>query len=310
MNINVRKINDHKEEYMNLLLEADPDRDVINQYIEDGELYVLIEDNEVVCEAVIVKKDNNICELKNIATVEGKRGHGYAKKLIKYLINEYKGKYSKMIVGTTENNIPFYVKCGFDKYYKTVKNFFVDNYKEEIWDNKLHCIDMYYYYMELPPQYHIEKIDVQDRNQVNQILIDEWESTDIIVRGNIIDGTKLNGFLAKSDKNVIGLVTYLIYENKECEIISLNSFKENIGIGTELIEKVKNVAIESKCNLLKLVTTNDNVEALKFYQKRGFTISNIYNNAIEESRKLKPEIPLYAENEIPIRDEIELRMEL
>lgn len=54
-----------------------------------------------------------------------------------------------MIVGTTENNIPFYVKCGFDKYYKTIKNFFTDNYSEEVWDGDLQCIDMYYYYINL-----------------------------------------------------------------------------------------------------------------------------------------------------------------
>ena len=65
--------------------------------------------------------------------------------MIKFLSDNYKTKYEKMIVGTTENNIPFYVKQGFDKYEKTIKNFFVDNYKEEIIDEGLHCIDMYYY---------------------------------------------------------------------------------------------------------------------------------------------------------------------
>ena len=50
-----------------------------------------------------------------------------------------------MIVGTTENNIPFYVKQGFDKHFKTVKNFFVDNYDEELFDSDLKCSDMYYY---------------------------------------------------------------------------------------------------------------------------------------------------------------------
>lgn len=50
-----------------------------------------------------------------------------------------------MIVRTTQNNIPFYVKSGFDRYYKTDYNFFVNNYKEEVWDGDLHCIDMYYY---------------------------------------------------------------------------------------------------------------------------------------------------------------------
>lgn len=68
-----------------------------------------------------------------------------AKMLIQYVFNEYKGKYKRMIVGTTENMIPFYVLNGFTKYYKTVKNFFIDNYEHEIWDGNLQCIDMYYY---------------------------------------------------------------------------------------------------------------------------------------------------------------------
>ena len=72
-----------------------------------------------------------------------------AKKMIKYLFDNYKSKYKKMLVGTSENNIPFYVKQGFDKYEKTIKNFFVDNYKEEIWDENLQCIDMYYYSKDL-----------------------------------------------------------------------------------------------------------------------------------------------------------------
>ena len=94
---------------------------------------------------MITEVDENVCELKNIATVEKYRRQGYGKKMIKYLFDTYKQKYKKMIIGTTENNIPFYVKVGFDKYYKTVKNFFIDNYKEEIWDGNLQCIDIYYY---------------------------------------------------------------------------------------------------------------------------------------------------------------------
>ena len=69
--------------------------------------------------------------------------------MLKYLTDNYKQKYKKMIVGTSENNIPFYVKLGFDKYEKTIKNFFIDNYDEEIWDGDLQCIDMYYYSKEL-----------------------------------------------------------------------------------------------------------------------------------------------------------------
>ena len=141
----IRKERENKEQYMDLLLEADPSKEMINKYLSDGELFVLTYNDEPTCIAVITKIDNDTVELKNIATKENYRGKGYGKKMLKYLVDNYKIKYKKMIVGTTENNIPFYVKQGFDKYEKTIKNFFVDNYKEEIYDNGLKCIDMYYY---------------------------------------------------------------------------------------------------------------------------------------------------------------------
>ncbi len=141
----IKKEKENKEQYMDLLLEADPSKEIIQKYLKDGDLFVLTYKEEVACVAVVTKVDDNSVELKNIATVEKYRGQGYGKKMIKYLIDNYKPRYNKMIVGTTENNIPFYVKQGFDKYEKTIKNFFVDNYKEEIWDGDLHCTDMYYY---------------------------------------------------------------------------------------------------------------------------------------------------------------------
>ena len=145
----IKKEKDNKEQYMNLLLEADPEKEVIEKYLKDGELFVLTYKDEVACAAVVTKVNDATCELKNIATTEKFRGQGYGKKMIKYLFDNYKQKYEKMIVGTSENNIPFYVKAGFDKYYKTIKNFFVDNYKEEVWDENSHCIDMYYYSKDL-----------------------------------------------------------------------------------------------------------------------------------------------------------------
>ena len=158
-------------------------------------------------------------------------------------------------------------------------------------------------------EYSIEKITDKNRQQVNEILKREWEATDIIVRGKIIDGTKLDGFVAIKDNIIIGLITYMI-ENNECEIVSLNSFEENKGIATRLINIVKELAINKNCTRLKLITTNDNIRGIEFYQKRGFILSNIYINAVENSRKLKPAIPLYADNGLPIRDEIEFEVKL
>ena len=141
----IKKEKENKEQYMDLLLEADPSKDMINDYLRDGELFVLTYKDDVACVAVIIRIDDETIELKNIATKEIYRGQGYGKKMLKYLADNYKVRYKKMIVGTSENNIPFYVKQGFDKYEKTVKNFGEDNYDEKIHNANAICIDKYYY---------------------------------------------------------------------------------------------------------------------------------------------------------------------
>ena len=147
--MNIKREKDNKEQYMDLLLEADPSKDMINNYLKNGELFVLTYKDDVACIAVVTKIDEDTAELKNIATKKEFRGNGYGKKMLKYLADNYKQKYKKMLVGTTENNIPFYVKQGFDKYEKTIKNYFIDNYDEEIIDGDLVCTDMYYYSKDL-----------------------------------------------------------------------------------------------------------------------------------------------------------------
>lgn len=161
--------------------------------------------------------------------------------------------------------------------------------------------------MENKLNYELKEITEENRELTNKILINEWETTDIIIRGKVVDGTKVPGIVAYKDDEIIGLITYII-ENNECEIVSLNSYIENKGIGTNLIQKVKEIATKENCTRLKLITTNDNIRAIEFYQKRGFTFATLYKNAIEISRKLKPEIPMYADNGLPIRDEIEFEM--
>ena len=105
----------------------------------------------------------------------------------------------------------------------------------------------------------------------------------------------------------IGLITYNLTE-KECEIVSLNSFQENSGIGSLLIEEVRKAADKRNCSRIWLITTNDNTKALRYYQKRGFHLVNLYPDSIKLSRKLKPGIPLNGIDNIPIRDEIEMEI--
>lgn len=151
----------------------------------------------------------------------------------------------------------------------------------------------------------IERISAETRNLVNQFFIDNWFSTDMSVRGEIIDGTKLDGFLLQEDSKIIGLVTYKFYENI-CEIISLDSKKENIGIGSALLKEAEKVATDNDCKKMRLITTNDNMRALQFYQKRGYCLTKLYPNAMDEVRKIKPSVPELGDNDIPLRDEIEL----
>ncbi len=143
--VNIKKEKDNKEQYMGLLLEADPSEDMINKYLKDGDLFVLTYKDEVAGIAIVLEIDKDVVELKNIVIKNQYRGQGLGKKMLKYLADNYKTRYKKMIVGTTENNIPFYVKQGFDKYEKTIKDFFIDNYEEEIKDGELVCTDMIYY---------------------------------------------------------------------------------------------------------------------------------------------------------------------
>ena len=157
-------------------------------------------------------------------------------------------------------------------------------------------------------KFKIRPISKQDKLWVRDTLIREWGSLQIVSRGKVFTGDKLPGFVAESeDQDRLGLITYFI-SGEDCEIVTLNSFFCNKGIGTALIEKVKNIAISNGCNRIFVVTTNNNLEAQKFYQNRGFILKRIYPNAVENSRKLKPQIPFKDEKGRLIKDEIELEI--
>ena len=155
----------------------------------------------------------------------------------------------------------------------------------------------------------IEIVNKDNRNLVNKFFIDNWFSTDMDLRGEVIDCTKIDGFLIQEEGTIIGLITYKFFGDI-CEIVSLDSKIENIGIGTNLLKEAENVAINNNCKKMRLITTNDNMRALQFYQKRGYCLTKLYPNAMEEVRKIKPNVPELGDNGIPLRDELELEKEL
>ena len=141
------------------------------------------------------------------------------------------------------------------------------------------------------------------------LIKDVWASIRIVSKGKVHDANDLPGIIAIYKNNRVGLIIYNIIGN-ECEIVSLNSLKENIGIGTALLKQIERISTLKGCKRLWVITTNDNIDALRFYQKKDFRIVAIHLNALEQSRKLKPEIPVLGSNDIEIRDEIELEKTL
>jgi ribosomal protein S18 acetylase RimI-like enzyme len=139
-------------------------------------------------------------------------------------------------------------------------------------------------------------------------IIRRWGGDYVVTRGRKVYPVELEGLYAvdgKGDK--VGLLTYEVIGD-QCEIVTLDALKKFRGIGTALIEKIRQVAMERGCTRLWLITTNDNLEAIRFYQRRGFTIAAVHINALAESRKLKTSIPKIGLFGIPLRDEIEFEM--
>jgi GNAT superfamily N-acetyltransferase len=159
------------------------------------------------------------------------------------------------------------------------------------------------------PDITILPINAADHKWVAQFMHEQWGSDKAISRGVVHYPQNLPGFVAMNDGEKVGLVTYNILD-ESCEIVTINSIHPSSGVGAALIEAVRNIAIKSGCKRLWLITTNDNMNALRFYQKRGFTLVAVHRDALEHSRKLKPEISLIGNDGIPLRDEIELEMML
>lgn len=174
----------------------------------------------------------------------------------------------------------------------------------------------------------IERID---REWIAHFMDQHWGTTQIVSRGKAVYGHLLPGFVAERpvegdeepDNEIpedndeaedpvqpvkrIGLVTYNIEDNA-CEITTLNSLEEERGVGGALVDAVVTAMKEAKVKRIWLITTNDNLPALKFWQKRDFHLVTVHRDAIQEARRIKPQIPITGYEGIPIRDELELEM--
>ena len=140
----IKKITENKNDFMDLLLLADEQENMIKKYLYRGDLFALY-DNGLKTVSVVTKEDTETYEIKNLATYEKSQGKGYGTRMLKYIIEEYKNKCRKLLLGTGDNSkiLSFYKKFGF-VYSHTVKNFFVDNYDHEMFEDGKQLVDMIY----------------------------------------------------------------------------------------------------------------------------------------------------------------------
>jgi len=155
----------------------------------------------------------------------------------------------------------------------------------------------------------IEKMKKKDKEAVRDIVRSYWGDETIIVNKEVINTSKLVGLKTVKANEIIGILHYRV-AGDECQIITLASTKQGQGVGSKLLQEVEEIARKEDCQLISLNTTNDNLHALGFYQRRGFHLAGLYPGEVTAARKLKPTIPEIGENNIPIRDEIRLEKNL
>lgn len=140
----IEKFTRNKKQFLDLLLLADEQEDMIDKYLPSGDLFALY-DNDLKSVCVVVPVNSDMCELKNIATYEKDQGKGYGKALINFIFDFYRNDFRTMLVGTGETPfiLSFYESCGFEKSHR-LKNFFTDNYDHPIFEGDIQLIDMIY----------------------------------------------------------------------------------------------------------------------------------------------------------------------
>lgn len=141
--MNIKKVTGNKKEYMDFLLLADESEEMIDKYLENGDMFVL-DDHGIKAECVITKEADGIYELKNIAVMPEFQRNGYGKRLIEFLFYQY-SDCKVLYVGTGEcpSSLSFYGTCGFKESHR-VKNFFVDNYDHPMYEDGIQLVDMVY----------------------------------------------------------------------------------------------------------------------------------------------------------------------
>lgn len=156
----------------------------------------------------------------------------------------------------------------------------------------------------------VRAASADDRETVVSLLADSWGTTTLVAHGVVYDAALLPALLAERGGKVAGLLTYTVDGDEGLEIVTLNAVERRSGAGTALLASAVDVAHTLGARRVWLVTTNDNLDAVRFYQRRGMRIIRVAPGAVDEARVRKPSIPLVGDHGIEIHDELTLELRL
>jgi GNAT superfamily N-acetyltransferase len=159
------------------------------------------------------------------------------------------------------------------------------------------------------PQPDVRPLTPAERSQLRELLTQAWGDARIVSRGRVHDAAEAAALGAFRDGRMVGLATY-ITAGDEREVLTLNAFRRRQGVGSSLLKAVTEAARASGCRRLWLITTNDNADAIRFYEASGMRLVSVHKGAADEARRLKPSIPEFAPDGTRISDELEFEFEL
>lgn len=164
-------------------------------------------------------------------------------------------------------------------------------------------------YKPLPSNLLIRPSTISDSLLIQELMMKYWGGEPLIIKGEKYFPSKLPGFLLVQTDEIKGFLFYTIY-GTIYEIIVFEIFNKFTGLGTIMLNKFIDLVKSQQGTKIQVMTTNDNLDALRFYQRRGFTIQELRLNALKNSRNIKPTIPEFGDYKIPLRDEIFLALSI
>lgn len=148
-------------------------------------------------------------------------------------------------------------------------------------------------------------MEAHDRAWLAEAVAEAWASDRSVSRGRLTENVShLPGFVAEREGRPAGFALVRV-DGGEAELAAMRALEQWRGVGTALLEAVEAERERAGWERLWLVTTNDNVDAIRFYQRRGWEWVAFRRDAFTAARELKPEIPTHGAHGIPIRHELE-----